>query len=183
MLAVAAVRRLTEIRVVNRNGERRAEFVRQLDGQVGEARVRADLSMQQALEGADVVTTMTSAGAPLFPGNWLAAGQHLNVAGSNYPGRREVDGKTVARADLIVADDVSAARLEAGDLLLAEQEGQLGWSRVHALREVVTGAVARSQPSDITLFKSVGLALEDVALAATVVDRATAAGVGQTVDI
>ncbi len=90
------------------------------------------------------MTTMTSAGAPLFPGNWLAAGQHLNVAGSNYPGRREVDGKTVARADLIVADDVSAARLEAGDLLLAEQ---------------------------------------DVALAATVVDRATAAGVGQTVDI
>src|SRR5205807_3853629 len=99
--------------------------------------------------------TITSAARPIFPGEWLQAGQHLNVCGSNYPDRREIDGRAVARADLLVADDVEAARLEAGDLLLAEREGQLSWGRVHSLRDVVAGSAGGGRPpSDVTLCKS-----------------------------
>jgi ornithine cyclodeaminase/alanine dehydrogenase-like protein (mu-crystallin family) len=124
------------------------------------------------------LTTITSAAQPIFPGEWLQAGQHLNVAGSNMPDRREVDGRTIARADLVVADDIDAARLEAGDLILAEREGLLSWGRVHSLRDVIAGTTGPRQPADVTLFKSVGLAIEDVAAGATVLELAEARGVG-----
>jgi ornithine cyclodeaminase len=78
----------------------------------------------------------------------------------------------------VVADDVEAARLEAGDLLLAEGEGQLSWDRVHSLRDAVAGSTGSRQPSAITLFKSVGLAIEDVAAGAAVLQLAEAQGVG-----
>jgi alanine dehydrogenase len=178
-LAVAAVRPLTEIRLVNRNPERRAQFKTELSRQLPNLRVTEAESTRDGLHGADVITTITSAGTPLFPGSWIEAGQHVNAAGSNVPTRRELDARAVGRADLVVADDVEAARLEAGDLLMAEQEGTLGWGRVHSLREVIAGSVTRSQPDDVTLFKSVGLALEDVALAAVVMDRARDRGVGE----
>ncbi len=135
------------------------------------------------MEAADIITTITSAGSPLFPGAWLRPGQHLNVAGSNWPQRREVDGETVSRAGLVVADDASAARVEAGDLLLAEADGMLDWARVHSLREVIAGTAKRSDPQEITLFKSVGLALEDIALGATVLERARSRGIGEHVDL
>jgi ornithine cyclodeaminase/alanine dehydrogenase-like protein (mu-crystallin family) len=89
-----------------------------------------------------------------------------------------VDGRTIARADLLVADDVDAARLEAGDLILAEREGQMSWSRVHSLREVVAGTTGQRQPSDVSVFKSVGLAIEDVAAGSLVLQLAESRGVG-----
>src|SRR5438132_3053208 len=135
-------------------------------------------SLRDAVDGAEILTTITSAAQPIFPGEWLQGGQHLNVCGSNYPNRREVDGRTIARADLLVADDVDAARLEAGDLILAEREGQLSWGRVNSLRDVISGATGHRQPSDVTLFKSVGLAIEDVAAGAVVLQQAEARGVG-----
>ncbi|HEY8738443.1 MAG TPA: ornithine cyclodeaminase family protein [Candidatus Dormibacteraeota bacterium] len=180
-LAVAAVRPLTEIRLLNRNPEHRARFKTELSGQLPQLRVIEAESTRDGLHGADVITTITSTGTPLFPGSWIESGQHLNAAGSNYPTRRELDARAVGRADLVVVDDVEAARLEAGDLLMAEQEGTLGWGGVHSLREVIAGTVARSQPDDVTLFKSVGLALEDVALGSVVLDRARDRGVGENV--
>src|ERR1700716_1680781 len=137
-LAVAAVRPLREIRVFSRNAGHRAAFAEQLTAALA-VPVRAMANRRDAVDGAEILTTITSADQPIFPGEWLQAGQHLNVCGSNYPDRREVDGRTIARADLLVADDVDAARLEAGDLILAEREGLLSWSRVHSLREVVAG--------------------------------------------
>src|ERR1700738_4408577 len=117
VLAVAAVRALREVRVASRDPAHRDALVAQL---------------RDALPGTIAVP---SAARPIFPGEWLQAGQHLNVCGSNYPDRREIDGRVVARADLVVADDVEAARVEAGDLLLAEREGQMNWARVHSLRD------------------------------------------------
>ncbi len=177
VLAVAAVRPLREIRVFSRDAAHRSAFVDQL-GATLDIPVRPMASLRDAVDGADVLTTITSATHPIFPGEWLHAGQHLNVCGSNIADRREVDGRTVARADLVVADDVDAARLEAGDLILAEREGLLGWGRVHSLRDVVAGATGHRQPSDLTLFKSVGLAIEDVAAGAAMLQLAEARGVG-----
>jgi alanine dehydrogenase len=177
VLAVAAVRPLREVRVFSRDPGHRAAFADQL-GAALNIPVRRMPSLQDAIDGAEIVTTMTSAAQPIFPGEWLQAGQHLNVCGSNIPDRREVDGRTVARADLLVADDVDAARLEAGDLILAEREGQLSWGRVKSLRDMVAGTTGQRQPSDVTLFKSVGLAIEDVAAGAIVLQLAEARGVG-----
>src|SRR6202035_5863902 len=139
VLAVTAVRPLREIRVFSRDAGHRAAFAGQL-GTTTAVPVRPMDTLRDAIEGAEIVTTITSAARPIFPGEWLQAGQHLNVCGSNYPDRREIDGRVVARADLVVADDVDAARLEAGDLLIAEHEGQLSWARVHSLRDVVAGS-------------------------------------------
>jgi ornithine cyclodeaminase/alanine dehydrogenase-like protein (mu-crystallin family) len=180
VLAVAAVRDLREVRVASRDPAHRDAFAAQLQKAIsGTVRIRAAASLREAVDGADILTTITSAARPIFPGEWLQAGQHLNVCGSNIPDRREVDARTVARADLVVADDVEAARLEAGDLILAEREGQLSWGRVHSLREAVVGSTGSRQPSDVTLFKSVGLAIEDVAAGAAVLEIAEAKGVGQ----
>jgi ornithine cyclodeaminase/alanine dehydrogenase-like protein (mu-crystallin family) len=179
VLAVAAVRTLSEVRVASRNPAHRDAFVDELKGVVpGSISVRAAGSMREAVDGAQILTTITSAANPIFPGEWVQAGQHLNVCGSNYPDRREIDGRVVARADLVVADDADAARVEAGDLLLAEHAGQLNWTRVHSLRDVVRGSTGTRQPSDVSLFKSVGLAIEDVAAGAAVLELAEARGVG-----
>jgi ornithine cyclodeaminase/alanine dehydrogenase-like protein (mu-crystallin family) len=180
VLAVTAVRTLREVRVVSRDPAHRDALVELLKGALpGGIGIHPAGSMREAVDGAEILTTVTSAGRPIFPGEWLEAGQHLNVCGSNYPDRREIDGRVVARADLVVADDAEAARVEAGDLLLAEREGQMNWARVHSLRDVVTGSTGSRQPSDVTLFKSVGLALEDVAAGAAVLELAQAWGVGQ----
>jgi len=177
VLAVTAVRPLKEIRVFSRDAGRRATFADQLATTL-QIPVRPMDSLRDAIEGAEIVTTITSAGRPIFPGEWLQAGQHLNVVGSNIPDRREVDGRTIARADLLVADDIDAARLEAGDLILAEREGQLSWGRVNSLRDVVAGTIGQRQPSDVTVFKSVGLAIEDVAAGAVVLELAESRGMG-----
>jgi len=178
VLAVAAVRPIREVRVFSRDAAHRAAFVNELIGAL-EIPVRPMTSVRDAVDGAEILTTITSAGHPIFPGEWLQAGQHLNVCGSNYPDRREIDGRTVARADLLVADDIDAARVEAGDLILAEREGQMSWGRVHSLRDVVAGATGHRQPSDVTIFKSVGLAIEDVAAGGAVLQLAEARGIGQ----
>jgi len=180
VLAVAAVRPLREVRVFSRNPAHRDASVVQLESALpGTIGIHPAGSLREAVDGAEILTTITSASRPIFPGEWLQAGQHLNVCGSNYPDRREIDGRVVARADLVVADDADAARVEAGDLLMAEREGQLNWARVHSLRDVVAGSTGSRQPNDVSLFKSVGLAIEDVAAAAAVLELAEAQGIGQ----
>jgi len=180
VLAVAAVRSLREVRVVGRDPAHRDALVVLLkDALPGTIAINPSRGMREAVEGADILTTITSAAHPIFPGEWVQAGQHLNVCGSNIPDRREIDARVVARADLVVADDAEAARLEAGDLLLAEREGQLNWGRVHSLRDVLAGSTGNRQPADVTLFKSVGLAIEDVAAGAAVLELAQSRGVGQ----
>jgi ornithine cyclodeaminase/alanine dehydrogenase-like protein (mu-crystallin family) len=177
VLAVAAVRPLREIRVFSRDVNHGEAFANQLKGTL-DVPVRAMGSLREAIDGAEILTTVTTAAQPIFPGEWLQAGQHLNVCGSNIRDRREVDARTIARADLLVADDVEAARLEAGDLILAEGEGQLSWGRVHSLRDLLAGTTGQRQPSDLTVFKSVGLAIEDVAAGAAVLQLAESQGVG-----
>jgi ornithine cyclodeaminase/alanine dehydrogenase-like protein (mu-crystallin family) len=177
VLAVAAARKLREVRVFSRDAGHRAAFADQLSATL-DVPVRVMASLKDAVDGAEILTTITSAAQPIFPGEWLQAGQHLNVCGSNIPNRREVDGRTIARADLLVADDVDAARLEAGDLILAEREGEMSWGRVRSLRDVVAGGTGPRQPSDVTVFKSVGLAIEDVAAGSVVVQIAESRGVG-----
>jgi alanine dehydrogenase len=104
----------------------------------------------------------------------------LNVVGSNYWTKAEIDVATVRRADSIVCDSIEQCRLEAGDFRAALEEGVIDWALMHELAEVVTGRqTGRATPEYVTLFKSVGLALEDVAMAAKLIELARDAGLGK----
>jgi len=135
-----------------------------------------------AVDGMDLVAAATSAAEPIFAGEWLAPGTHVNGIGSHAPGMRELDTATVKRARVIV-DQRSAALAEAGDLIIPIQEGAITADHiVGELGDVVIGRVpGRVRADEVTLFKSEGLALQDVAVAAKVYALARARGIGQQI--
>jgi len=119
----------------------------------------------------------------VLSGDWPAEGTHLNIVGSNYLNKAEIDAAMIRRAKTFVVDSKDQARLEAGDFVAALEEGILHWSAVHELGHVVVGRVpGRLHPEDVTLFKSVGVALEDVAVAARVYEAAKERGVGRMME-
>ncbi|TMJ75756.1 MAG: hypothetical protein E6G80_01975 [Alphaproteobacteria bacterium] len=131
---------------------------------------------------ADVVVTITKSAEPVCRAEWLAEGAHVNVAGANSDARREVDAETVLRAAVKVTDHVAQAKEEAAEFRALVAAGKLEWSAIRELGELVTGkAKGRTSPSELTLFKSLGIALEDVAFAELVYERALATGVGRPI--
>jgi ornithine cyclodeaminase/alanine dehydrogenase-like protein (mu-crystallin family) len=131
-----------------------------------------------------VVVTITKSAEPVLRAEWLAKDAHVNVAGANSGDRREVDGETVLRAAVKVTDHVEQARIEAGEFRDLVAASKLQWSDIRELGEVVTGRVkGRTSPTDLTLFKSLGIALEDLAFGELVYQRALAAGVGKPMPI
>ena len=126
---------------------------------------------------------MTAAREPVLQGDWLAEGTHLNAIGSNFLGKAEIDLNAVRRANKVVVDSKDQARIEAGDLLQAQDDGSFRWGDVRELGQVIVGRyTARRHPQDVTLFKSLGIGIEDVAVAAKVYARAQAAGIGRTIE-
>lgn len=179
--AIACVRQLRDVRAWGRDRDRLIEFCGEVSRATG-ASVQPAKSAEAAVRGADIVVTATSAGQPVLKGAWLSPGMHLNAVGSNRADRREIDDEAVARADVIVADSTEQARLEAGDLLLAKSpEGSLqAVTRAIDLATVVSGRhPGRTDPRSLTLFKSLGIGLEDLAAASLVFDRARASGAGR----
>lgn len=180
--AVAAVRRLEEVRVFARDRGKLIDFCGAV-AKIG-VPVRAASSAEAAVRGADIVVTATSSALPVVSGAWIAAGAHLNAVGSNRAERRELDGDAVARAGLIVCDSIDQARLEAGDLILAERPAGMPGpiERAVELAAIVSGKhPGRPDARAITLFKSLGLGLEDLAAASIVYDRARAVGAGHLI--
>ena len=181
--AVCAVRKIREVRVYGRDAERRKRFGADMERRLG-CPVRPVESPEQAVRGSDIVITITSSREPVFDGRLVEPGQHLNVAGSNRVQNREVDDEAVRRADRIVVDQIEDAQIESGDLVGPVQRGITAWDRMHELGAVVCGKVpGRGRPDEVTLFKSNGLAIEDVAAACKVLERAHAQGAGTTVPI
>jgi ornithine cyclodeaminase/alanine dehydrogenase-like protein (mu-crystallin family) len=138
--------------------------------------------VQAAVEAADVICTATNSSTPLFPGEWLRPGVHINAIGAYTRTMRELDGVAVQRA-YVVVDHLSAAQTEAGDILLAQTEGAIAPDHVAgSLGQLLAGEIAgRTSPEQITLFKSVGLAMQDAVTAAWVHGVAVEQGVGQQV--
>jgi alanine dehydrogenase len=180
LMAVCAVRPIAEARVYSPTPERRAAFAHRMRETLG-IPVQAVERPEAAVEGADILITITSAREPVLRGAWLRPGVHLNAAGSNALLRRELDEEAIARADLIVIDSRAQGQIEAGDFLEPLERGRLQWERVYELRDVVAGRVGRVHPEQITLFKSLGIALEDIAVAAVAYERARAQGVGERI--
>lgn len=176
--ALSYARGLDEVRVFSRDPARRKEFAESCSAKLGLWVLPAE-SAERAVEGAAIVTTITASKDPVLEGAWLEAGAHVNAAGSNSLMRREIDVCTVERAGLVVVDSLEAVELEGGDLLPSLQSGRLYREGIVELGSVAAGLhPGRTSPEEITLFKSHGIASEDVALAGLLFRRAVDAGVG-----
>jgi len=126
-----------------------------------------------------VVVTATSSKDPVLRGEWLRPGALVCAMGANRIESRELDNAVLERAAFVCCDSKEQARLEAGDLVEPVERGVLDWLEVHELAEVVSGeTIGRGKEDDIVLFKSLGIAAEDLAVGKLVYDRARARGIG-----
>jgi ornithine cyclodeaminase len=179
--ALACVRELSEIRIVGRRPDAAQQLAAELADRLP---ARAFDDAAAALDGADIVATVTASPAPVFAPEAIAPGTHINAVGAYTATTREVPSETVAAARVFV-DDRTAALSEAGDLLLAIADGAIDESHVvGTLGEVLIGQVqGRTDAQQITIFESLGLGLEDIAAASQVYGRALEDGIGTDVEI
>jgi ornithine cyclodeaminase/alanine dehydrogenase-like protein (mu-crystallin family) len=181
--AVAAVRRLVRIRAFGRDPERRAKFCREMSERIGVA-VEPMNSGEEAVRGADILITATSATKVVLEGEWLTPGMHINAMGANWPQKSELDAAAVSRAGKIVVDSIEQSKMEAGDLIQAFGDEGSRWNAVQELSQIVAGKVSgRASADQITLFKSNGIATWDLAAAVRVYELAVAQGMGQSFPI
>lgn len=181
LLAMCAVRPVERVLVYGRNAERRVAFCEEMASATG-VPVTPVESAEAAVREAEIVVTATTAREPVLLGNWLRVGTHVNAMGSNWHNRREVDDETVERSAVVVVDALDQARIEAGDLIIPAAAGRFDWSRAVELGAVVSGsAPGRTAPDEITFFKSLGIGLEDVAVAGHVYQLARERGLGSEV--
>jgi ornithine cyclodeaminase/alanine dehydrogenase-like protein (mu-crystallin family) len=178
--ALAATRPLTGIRIAGRDLARAGEVAAELAGEL-DVPVRAFGSVPEAVDGAGIVVTATTSAQPVLRREWLAPGAHVNAVGACVPGDREIDTATMAEAALF-ADSRESVRNEAGDYLLAAQEGAGNPVRAE-LGELLTGAApGRLHDDEITVFESLGLAAEDLAAASYLYQKAARLGAGTAAD-
>ena len=175
LAGVRAVRHIREVRIVARRTDAAERFAREL----ADVTVRIVDDPSEAIRGADIVITATTSSTPLFSGRDLEPGTHINAIGAYAPSMREVDSVAVERSRVVV-DTRDGARAEAGDLIIPVRQGVISFDHIKAeLGEVVNGTIhGRTSEKEITLFKSVGHAAQDVALARCVLDRATSEDIG-----
>ena len=173
--AIAGVRKLSAIRIWSRKPDRREAFAARLRTQ-GHDGVAVAESADYAVRDADIVVTATNSKEPVFDAGAIAPGTHINAMGSNQAGRRELPPDLLQHAAIIAVDSREQSDMESGDLLLARSEGK--WSGDVVELADVKG---RGAPGDITIFKSNGLAIEDVLAAGWVYERAVASGAGRDI--
>jgi alanine dehydrogenase len=180
LAGVRAVRDIREVRSVARRTDAAERLARELVDVI----VRVVDDPSEAIRGADIVITATTSSTPLFSGRDLEPGTHINAIGAYASSMREVDSFAVVRSRVVV-DTREGAQAEAGDLIIPVREGVISFDHVKAeLGEVVSGAIpGRTSEEEITLFKSVGHAAQDVALARCVFDRATSDDIGVMVTL
>jgi len=151
------VRRIEGIRAFGRNPERRTEFCREMSMRLG-VPVTPVGSAEEAVRGADIVVTATTASSPVVLGAWLAPGAHINAIGANFPQKRELDDEAVRRASVVAVDSVEQSRLEAGDLIHTLGEDAARWANVRELAEIVAGKIqGRTDASAIPYSSRMGL--------------------------
>jgi ornithine cyclodeaminase/alanine dehydrogenase len=180
VLAVCAVRAIREVRVFSPAAEHREDFARRMEAELAIS-VRPTPSGAACVEGADVVVAITKAADPVMRAEWLTPGAHVNGAGANSAARREIDAETVLRATVRATDDRAQAQIEGAEFRDLVGAGKLAWSDVSELGDLLAGtAPGRRAASDITLFKSLGIALEDIAFGKVIYEKARAAGMGNS---
>jgi alanine dehydrogenase len=163
--AIALVRKLESAYVYGRDSAKREKFCAEMSTRLG-IPVLPCASAAEAVRGADIISTATTASQPVLNGSDLSPGVHINAIGANHAHKRELDDEAVASADVIVVDSVEQSRQEAGDLIIAFHGDEICWTGVKKLSEIVAGkATGRTSDTEVTLFKSNGIASWDLAVA------------------
>jgi ornithine cyclodeaminase/alanine dehydrogenase-like protein (mu-crystallin family) len=179
LAAMRAVRTIRRVRVWSRNRDHAQRFA---DGSPVAVEVMA--SARDAVDGADLICTTTAAKEPILEGAWLAPGAHVNAVGACFAATRELDTAAVVRARLVV-DRLESALAESGDFLIPRAEGAIGDDHIAGeLGDVLLGQLAgRRSDDELTLFKSLGIAVEDLAAAHHIYTQALATGSGVSVPL
>jgi alanine dehydrogenase len=179
--ALCRVRKIRKIKLYSPSGASAAAVKKDLETESGAA-IEIFRSAEQTVRDSDMIVTATTSNTPVLSREWLKPGAHINAVGSHRPDQREIDGPTVARAKVVV-DSREAIMAECGDILLAIKEGSISESHIHGeIGDILAGIKpARSSTDEITLYKSVGIAIQDVATANLVYHRAREQRIGTDV--
>lgn len=183
LLALAKVRQLKHAYVYSPNEEHRKHFALEMS-QRCDVPVTSVAHPQEAAIGMDIICTATTSREPVLLGQWIEPGQHLNIVGSNFLAKSEIDIEVVKRSNVVVIDSKEQGRNEAGDLVAALDHGVIEWIDVVELGRIVAGRTSgRQDANDVTLFKSLGIGLEDIAVAIKLYQKAKDAGVGRWIEL
>lgn len=181
--AVTRVRPIRAARVYSPNQDRRRAFALEMTKTLG-IPVEPVESAEGAARFGEVVIAATTSREPVLLGDWLRPDSHVNAVGANMHNRREVDDALLSRAGVIAVDSAEQARIEAGDLIQGFAGDAARWDRVVEICEIVAGkSTGRTEADEITLFKSTGIALWDVAVAGAVYERARELGRGREIEL
>ena len=179
--AVAAVRDLEGIRAFGRDMERRERFATEMSSRLG-VDVKPVASAEEAVRGAGILITSTTSKDPVLEGRWLEPGMHINAIGVNQAQKREIDAEAVGRCDLIAADSREQSKIEAGDLIQAFRGDESRWDGVYEFSDIVAGKIpGRQNRNQITLYKSNGIAIQDVTVAGRIYELARQRGLGREI--
>jgi ornithine cyclodeaminase/alanine dehydrogenase-like protein (mu-crystallin family) len=181
--AMLLCRKIHRVRVWSRNPQNARQFS-ECESRRHNITVEVMPTVQEAVQGADIICTTTSSADPILPGQHLSAGTHINAVGSSVPFARELDSEAVVKSRLFV-DRRESTINEAGDFLIPKKEGAIGDNHIQGeIGEILLGKVkGRKSQEEITLFKSLGLAVEDLASADHIYKKASAARMGTLVEL
>jgi ornithine cyclodeaminase/alanine dehydrogenase-like protein (mu-crystallin family) len=182
LLAIASVRPIERIAVTSRDPVRLAHFVAEMTEQLKIPVVAARDPAE--LYHSDILISATTSKDPVIFGRYLRPGTHINAIGGNMVTRRELDDEAIAKCSIIAVDNREQAQQESGELIHAVAQGAIGWNDVGELGEIVSGKKSgRGSDESITLFKSLGVAMEDVALASRIYERAVERKLGMEIPL
>lgn len=183
LLGVSKVRKLTKAHVWSPTEANRNAFAAEMSTACG-IEVIPVTAPEEAARNLDIICTATTAREPILKGEWLSPGQHLNIAGSNFLAKSEIDLDVVKHCNLITIDSKDQGKLEAGDFMEAFDKHVLEWADVTEIARIVANrAPGRESPDDITMFKSLGIGLEDIAVGVKVLTKAKEAGIGKWLEL
>ena len=181
--AISSVRKLESIRAFSRDPQRREQFAADMTAQLG-IPVAAVSGAEQAVRDMDIVVSSTTSTNPVVEGRWLKPGVHINAIGANFPQKHELDAEAIRRCDLIVADSREQSKIESGDLIQMYGDDQRRWTNVLNFAEIVSGKTpGRANDHQITLFKSNGIATEDIVVAGRIYEIAKECGMGKQIPL
>lgn len=181
--AIAAVRKVQRVLVYGRDSERREKFARGMTAKLHVA-VEIAPTAEAAVRQAEILITATTAVNPVVNGDWIAKGTHVNAVGANFPHKRELDSEAVNRASVTFVDSCEQAKMEAGDLIQSFESMPERWGSVQEIADLLAGrAEGRTARDQITLFKSNGIAIQDIVTAGRVYELAVERKIGKHVNL
>lgn len=180
--AIVAERKVERVFAFGRDANRREKFAEEMTAKLG-VPVKAEANAEETARQSEILVTATTSKEPVLKGAWLRPGMHINAIGANFPEKRELDAEAIARADAIFVDSCEQSKMEAGDLIQAFRENPERWNKVRELSTLFTSRVAgRGSPDQITIFKSNGIAIQDVVTAGKVYELALERNLGKQVE-